>query len=606
MMALTTPDPDAVAHHFRQAGDARAYEWLIRAGDRAQDAYAYVVAADRFEAALALLETREATAGERGWLLRRLARLRRYENPQQGIAYLDEALHLARQVGDQILIGNVLVDRGMLLNWVGSATPGLKDMADGIAALQTLSAADRARFQTLPSGLELVDETGAEATLALQLVVAGHFHEARALGERVIDAIPSAASLEAKDDIVLRDGYCGLAQAYAALGLPTRAREAFAHAREMYGAVRHHMMLGHALLNELDQVLIPYYTDHIGERRRFATEAEAAYTMARTAALDLEPRIARAYLSILEGDWAEARQILEAIPYPLGPFPGLLFATVAAWQGDAGTAWQLVREIYTDGPETLSQRGDFLPSNGLQRIAVTLALAADDLPTARAWLEAHDRRLTWSGCVLGQSEGQVLWARYYRAAHDADQAREYARRALIHAEEPRQPLSLVAAHRLLGELDTDAGRHADAATHLATSLALADACAAPYERALSLLAFAELRRAAGDARDALALLDEVRAICTPLGAAPMLARVAALAGTLGTETKRASTYPAGLSAREVEVLRLVADGLTNAQVAERLFISPHTINAHLTTIYAKLAVPSRAAAIRFALDHGLR
>ena len=54
------------------------------------------------------------------------------------------------------------------------------------------------------------------------------------------------------------------------------------------------------------------------------------------------------------------------------------------------------------------------------------------------------------------------------------------------------------------------------------------------------------------------------------------------------------------------MLRLVAAGLTDAQVAARLFLSPRTVNTHLTTIYGKLGVTSRAAATRFALDHGLR
>lgn len=64
-------------------------------------------------------------------------------------------------------------------------------------------------------------------------------------------------------------------------------------------------------------------------------------------------------------------------------------------------------------------------------------------------------------------------------------------------------------------------------------------------------------------------------------------------------------YPAGLTAREAEVLGLVATGLTSAQVAERLFLSPRTVNAHLRTIYSKLGVGSRAAAARFAAEHGL-
>jgi DNA-binding NarL/FixJ family response regulator len=63
--------------------------------------------------------------------------------------------------------------------------------------------------------------------------------------------------------------------------------------------------------------------------------------------------------------------------------------------------------------------------------------------------------------------------------------------------------------------------------------------------------------------------------------------------------------PAGLTAREVDVLRLVAAGLSDAQAAEQLFLSVRTINAHLRSIYRKLGVGSRAAAGRFAEANGL-
>jgi DNA-binding NarL/FixJ family response regulator len=64
-------------------------------------------------------------------------------------------------------------------------------------------------------------------------------------------------------------------------------------------------------------------------------------------------------------------------------------------------------------------------------------------------------------------------------------------------------------------------------------------------------------------------------------------------------------HPAGLTSREIEVLKLVAEGLTNAQVAERLFLSPRTVQRHLNSVYHKLGVGSRTAATRFALEHGL-
>ncbi len=65
------------------------------------------------------------------------------------------------------------------------------------------------------------------------------------------------------------------------------------------------------------------------------------------------------------------------------------------------------------------------------------------------------------------------------------------------------------------------------------------------------------------------------------------------------------SYPDRLTAREVEVLRVVAQGLTNEQVAERLVISPRTVDTHLTSIYGKIGVSSRAAATRYAIEHHL-
>jgi predicted ATPase/DNA-binding CsgD family transcriptional regulator/tRNA A-37 threonylcarbamoyl transferase component Bud32 len=67
----------------------------------------------------------------------------------------------------------------------------------------------------------------------------------------------------------------------------------------------------------------------------------------------------------------------------------------------------------------------------------------------------------------------------------------------------------------------------------------------------------------------------------------------------------ASAIPNGLSMREVEVLRLVAQGMSNSQIAEQLVLSPNTVNAHIQSIYRKLDVNSRSAATRFAMEHHL-
>jgi len=76
-------------------------------------------------------------------------------------------------------------------------------------------------------------------------------------------------------------------------------------------------------------------------------------------------------------------------------------------------------------------------------------------------------------------------------------------------------------------------------------------------------------------------------------------------GTLAEEETTPTDYPAGLSAREVEVLKLLAKGMTNAQIAKELFVSPRTVNAHLRSVYHKIGSSTRAEATRFASGHDL-
>ena len=106
-------------------------------------------------------------------------------------------------------------------------------------------------------------------------------------------------------------------------------------------------------------------------------------------------------------------------------------------------------------------------------------------------------------------------------------------------------------------------------------------------------------RALGD-QDTAALELDWRARCSnSLGAAPDLAALDAPAPRGGRAT------PAGLSPRELEVLRLVASGKTNKAIAKQLFLSEKTVDRHVSNIFAKTNVASRAAATAFAYQHGL-
>jgi DNA-binding CsgD family transcriptional regulator/tetratricopeptide (TPR) repeat protein len=122
---------------------------------------------------------------------------------------------------------------------------------------------------------------------------------------------------------------------------------------------------------------------------------------------------------------------------------------------------------------------------------------------------------------------------------------------------------------------------------------------APYDaarvRVLVGLACRELGDGDGEAME----LEAARRVFGELGAAPDLAGVAGLTRVTAGKTV------GGLTAREVEVLRLVAAGQTNLQIAATLGISGHTVRRHLQNVFARLGVPTRAAAAAFAVQHGL-
>jgi DNA-binding CsgD family transcriptional regulator len=120
----------------------------------------------------------------------------------------------------------------------------------------------------------------------------------------------------------------------------------------------------------------------------------------------------------------------------------------------------------------------------------------------------------------------------------------------------------------------------------------------PWEEAKTVVLLGRALAAAGDPAGAEAQYRAAAAIFERLGAEPDIRDVQALLGA-------PEPLPRGLTAREAEVLRLVAAGKTNRDIAVELVISEHTVARHLQNLFAKIGVSSRAAATAFAYEHAL-
>jgi DNA-binding CsgD family transcriptional regulator len=627
LLTLPQPDPDSVAWHLRQAHDERAVEWCIRAGERAQRAYAWTTAAERLSVAADLLAARQPTpVRERGWLLYRTGRLRRHADAGNAIGWLREAKSHGRAAHDAVLTAYACFDLGHIQVLTGDFRQGLERMIAGNRLIDALPpdhappGSDIAAWiaDTLPQAAHPHETAQPPAhrhprhgTLVQWLVEPGRFAEARQLAEPYLAALQDTPDLDAQLTSSAADAWFGLGRIHAAFGAPGAAREAFAAALACYQRIHHHLLIAGTLRVELTEVLLPYATTELATRRAQAAAAEEAYRQA-TGALPahLSPRFTALELLLLEGEWDAARALLEpqvqrsAAMVTWRDRAIALLGRLACDQGDAERAWSCVRELLPDGPATQPGTVTFNRGIELQLVAIDLSLADSDNDRAASWLDALERWLSWGGTHRWQAEARLARSRYHQLSGDLPAARACADDALRIASDPRQPLALLAAYRTLGQLSVVAGEPSAADAYLSESLALAAACAAPFERARTLLALAERHLASAEREATRGALAEAGQIATRLNALPLLGQVERLAAEV--QRRAADDVAAfGLSNRELDVLRLVAQGLTDAEVADQLFISYRTVTTHLTSIFNKLGVNSRVSATRIAVERGL-
>ena len=259
----------------------------------------------------------------------------------------------------------------------------------------------------------------------------------------------------------------------------------------------------------------------------------------------------------------------------------------------------------------LLERGDLLRVRGrladaeaaYQRV---VELGFDPQPgLALCWL-AHGRTaaaVTTIRRLLAETHGPVRRSRLLAAAAEVlltagelDDARRCAEELTdigssfgFLAPQAAAAYALAAVSLAAGQLDEalDAAR---AASRLWSQIE------APYESARARIVLAQALRALGDEESARAELSTARRALVELGVPPAVREIDRL---------RDRRLPGGLSERELEVLRLVAEGRSNPDIARALVLSHKTVARHLSNIFVKLGVTSRTAAAAYAHEHGL-
>jgi DNA-binding NarL/FixJ family response regulator len=298
----------------------------------------------------------------------------------------------------------------------------------------------------------------------------------------------------------------------------------------------------------------------------------------------------RAAIMLLRGAWpdalAEARRAGERCAQVSNPRAAgeALYCEgeIHRLRGELAAAEEAYREASRRGPEAQ-------PGLALLRLAQGKRQAAI-AAIRRVLEETYDRprraRLLPAHVDIALAAGEV----------------EEARRACAELEEiaddfDSRMLRAIAAHaRGAVELERDP-RQASVALHGAREAW--QELDAPYEAARVRVLMALACRALGDDDAAAWELEEARGAFAALGAAPDVARVDALArGSPPTDVH-------GLTLRELQVLRLIASGETNKAIAAELVLSERTVDRHVSNIFTKLGLSSRAAATAFAYEHEL-
>jgi DNA-binding CsgD family transcriptional regulator len=296
----------------------------------------------------------------------------------------------------------------------------------------------------------------------------------------------------------------------------------------------------------------------------------------------------RSEISQLRGDWVAALEEAVRACDRLAGRPAIAnayyqLAELHRLRGEFAEAEQAYRRVGEFGRE---------PQPGL----ALLRLAEDRVKVAAATIarvldEASDR---FSRCRVLPAYVEIMLT-----AGEVSAAQIATDELFTIAETLGAPfLRAVAAHAT-GAVTLAAGNPPGALIPLRRSVSLWRQMDAPYQAARVRVLVGQACRELGDADSAGIEFDAAARVFQQVGAESDLRRLRRLISSAEL------SYPNGLTAREVQVLSLVATGQTNREISSTLTISEHTVARHLQNIFSKLGVSSRTAATAFALEHSL-
>jgi DNA-binding CsgD family transcriptional regulator len=301
-------------------------------------------------------------------------------------------------------------------------------------------------------------------------------------------------------------------------------------------------------------------------------------------------RVNRAQVAVFQGAWTEAEAEAVRASQELMSFDPLAAGSAFYETGE------IRRRIGNDaGAEEAFGRAyeiGFEPQPGLALLRLAQGKPVAALNALRLAAGGESRNRARRARLLSALVEVALAAEDFATATSADRELEAIARAF-----PAPVIEATAASSRgavrLGEGDIPGALEA-----LRRACSVWQELRLPYETARARMAYGLALRAAGDGENARLELRAARSAFERLGAVPDADAVDGLLAEPGD-------LPRGLTAREVAVLRLVAQGKTNREVAHQLVISEHTVARHLQNIFAKLDVSSRSAATAFAFEHDL-